>query len=131
MEELQKHLQTVKSIIPILIVVLTGAIGGCAASFHNMRKKKSDVMAAFAVGYTIVGIFGSLMTFAAIGIMYPISETWPLSHIILLSGISGFVTPAALATGNFSMRVILKQIGIEVEVSVKKVEKDGSKSIKD
>jgi len=109
-----------KEFLPFLIAIVNGALGGCVASIHKSRSKK-EIVAAFAIAYAITGIFGAIMTLAFVMLTYPqYAET--VGQVMLITGFAGLVTPCALAISNVSAKFIFRQMGLEVEINVKKVE---------
>jgi hypothetical protein len=114
-----------KELIPFIGAIITGALGGCVASIQHARSR-SETVAAFAIGYSITGAFGAMMTLAAVMVFYPDWITgW--SDLLLLTGAAGVVTALALAAGNVSMRILLKQLGLEVTVNVTRASKHAQK----
>lgn len=112
-----------KELIPFIAAIVTGAIGGCVASAQHSRAGRATY-AAFAAAYAIAGAFGGLMTLAGIAVFSPQwIEGW--GELLLATGFSGLITSASLAAGNFSMRLLLKKIGLEVTIKVSRVAKGG------
>ena len=111
-----------RELIPFVGAIVTGAIGGCVACFQHARTRRETVV-AYTVAYAITGAFGALMLVAGLMVFYPtMIKGW--ASLLMVSGISGAVVSAAMAAGNLSMRFILGKLGMEVEVSIKKTEKD-------
>lgn len=111
-----------RELIPFVGAIVTGAIGGCVACFQHARTRRETVV-AYTVAYAITGSFGALMLVAGLMVFYPaMIKGW--ASLLMVSGISGAVVSAAMAAGNLSMRFILGKLGMEVEVSIKKTEKE-------
>jgi cation transporter-like permease len=116
-----------KEFLPFLIAVVNGALGGCVASIHKSRSKK-EIVAAFAIAYAVTGIFGALMTLAAVMLTYPqYAET--VGHVMLITGFAGLVTPCALAISNVSAKFFFKQFGLEVEINVKRTKESTNSEV--
>ena len=108
-----------KEFLPFLIAIVNGALGGCVASIHKSRSKR-EIVFAFAIAYAITGIFGAIMTLAFVLLTYPqYAET--VGQVMLITGFAGMVTPCALAISNVSAKFIFRQLGLEIEINVKKV----------
>lgn len=111
-----------RELIPFIGAIVTGAVGGCVACIQHARTKR-ETLAAYAVAYALTGAFGAAMALAASMVFYPgVIGDW--GKLLLLSGSAGIITSLALAAGNLSMRVVLKRLGLEVTVSVQKVERN-------
>lgn len=110
----------------LLIVVLSGAIGGCSAAFSNMSNRKKLITFLTVMGYSVVGIFGALIAFS---ITSSLSENFygDLKSIILISLLTGFSTALGLISTNFGFRIILKKLGIELQINVKRNRKEDNK----
>ena len=107
-----------RELIPFIGAIVTGAIGGCVASFQHVRNRKETVT-AFVVSYAVTGAFGAIMAVAGAMAFYPDAVSgW--SYLLILSGVAGVITSSAMAAGNISMRLILAKLGFEVEVTVKR-----------
>lgn len=119
------HPFQLKELIPFVGAIITGAVGGCVASVQHARTRKETVT-AFAIAYLITGAFGGLMTLALMMAFYPGTiDGW--HKLFLFTGAGGIATSLALAAGNISMRIILKRLGFEVVVDIKRAEKDDSR----
>lgn len=114
-----------RELIPFFAAVITGALGGCAACIAHARTRR-EVVAAYSFSYCMTGAFGGLMTVAVSAIMRPeLIADW--STLLLISGISGAITSLALAAGNFSMGFVLKKLGLEVVINVKRIDEENRK----
>ena len=119
-------IKNVAELWALLVVVLSGAIGGCSAAFSNMSNKKKLITMLTVMGYTVVGIFGALIAFT---ISSSLSENFynELRSIILISLLTGFSTALGLIGTNLGFRLILKKLGIELHINVKRSKKDDNK----
>ncbi len=119
-------IKNVAELWALLVVVLSGAIGGCSAAFSNMSNKKKLITFLSVMGYTVVGIFGALIAFS---ITSSLSENFydELKSIMLISLLTGFSTALGLVGTNLGFRIILKKLGIELQINVKRNKKEDSK----
>lgn len=104
-----------------VVVLLTGAIGGCAAGIANGGVGKKELIFFHIFGYLVTGIFGALIMAAIAFDSYHSFES--LRHLVLWSLSSGFATSLALCSTNVIFKVVLKKLGIEFEVRVKRTNK--------
>ena len=109
-----------RELIPFIGAIVCGAVGGCVACIQHARTRR-ETLAAYAVAYMITGAFGGVMALAAAMVFYP-GAIGDWSKLLLLSGGAGVITSLALAAGNLSMRVVLKRLGMEVVVDVRRTE---------
>ena len=107
-----------RELIPFAVAVVSGAISGCAVSFSSARKAP-DVLTAFFVGYAICGVFGAVMALAGAWIFIP-SMIGTVPKLVLFTGIAGLITSLALAGSNLTMRFILKKLGVEVVIDLRR-----------
>lgn len=122
---MDNHPFQLRELVPFVGAIVTGAIGGCVACAQHVRTRKETV-AAYSIAYLITGAFGGLMTLALMMAFYPgVIDGW--HKLFLFSGVGGVATAFALAAGNISMRVILRKLGFEVVVDIKRAGKDDSR----
>jgi hypothetical protein len=106
--------------VPFLTAVVTGSIGGCVAGISHRRNRR-EVIAGYMIAYAITGGFGALMALA--GMLWLTPDWLPsLTEILLISGGAGVCTALSLAAGNLTMRIVLKQLGIDVTIQMTKKE---------
>ena len=108
------------------VVLITGAIGGCAAGFAKERgfvKRKIGIAILSVIGYASTGIFGSLFV---IGMGASIGRFETFEDLIFWSLASGFATSIALVSNNLMAKLIIKKLGIEIEVDLRRIEKEKS-----
>jgi hypothetical protein len=102
------------------LAAISGGLGGCSIASHRLITGRKMRLSFFAA-YGIVGAaFGIL--FCAFG--WVMSDSHP-SQIIGPSLASGMIGAFLLGSMNWTARIILKQLGIEVQVTMKKAEKEG------
>lgn len=107
-----------KELTPFAGAVIAGAVGGCVASIQHARTRRETV-AAFAIGYMILGVYGGLMASAAAFIFYPsLVSDWP--QLFLIAGVAGVVVAGAGGLGNLTMRFALNKLGLDVTIDVKR-----------
>lgn len=102
-----------------ITVLITGAVGGCAAAFTGARKEKRVLTFLSILGYGFAGLFGSITYFCMLFILNGNTET-DLHSFILFSLMAGFVTSTSLAGTNLVLKLVLKKIGIEIDVEIKR-----------
>ena len=108
---------------------ISGAIGGCAAASHSVftaspqsREQMLPLGTQF-IGYGIFGLFTAL-----IGVAF---DRFLFFNVVdvesaIASGLTlGFIGALSLGVTNLSMRFLLKRLGIEVTLNVKR--KKGNK----
>lgn len=105
-------------LLPFAVAVISGAISGCAASFSAGRKSP-EVLTAFFVGYAICGVFGAVMALAGAWVFVP-SLIGSVPKLILFTGAAGLITSLALASSNLTMRFILKRLGVEIVIDLRR-----------
>ena len=99
-----------------IVVIISGAIGGCSAAFTTKGKDRNFITMLTLLGYCITGIFGALVMFTMTYVYYQ-----DFSEVILSSLLAGFSTALALISTNVTFKLVLKKLGIELQVSVKRV----------
>lgn len=110
-------IKNVTELWALLVVVLSGAIGGCSAAFSSMSDKKKFITFLSVMGYSVVGIFGALIAFTISSSMST-DFYQELRSIILISLLTGFSTAIGLLSTNLGFRIILKKLGIELQINV-------------
>lgn len=105
-----------------IVVMITGAIGGCTGAFANRANEKRIITAMSIGGYTVTGIFGALIYFASSS-MFTDTVVIDINKLILPSLFSGFSTSLALAGVNFGFKIILKKINLELEITIRRLPK--------
>lgn len=101
------------------LAAISGGLGGCAmASSHVLRGKPAR--AAYILAYGMVGVVFGVLTLAW-GANFGV-DTRSIDSVIGNSILVGGAGSLALASTNISARWVLKRLGIEVEVSVKRRE---------
>ena len=108
-------------LIPFVLAIVTGAISGYAVSFSYARRSP-EVLTALLLGYAVCGVFGALMALACAWVFVPglISS---VAQLVLLSGVAGLITSLTLAGSNLTMRFLLKKLGVEVVVDLRRTTK--------
>jgi hypothetical protein len=107
-----------RELIPFAVAVISGAISGSAVSFSSARKSP-EVLTAFLVGYAICGAFGAVMALAGAWVFIP-ALIGSVPNLVLFTGIAGLITSLALAGSNLTMRFILKKLGVEVVIDLRR-----------
>jgi hypothetical protein len=100
------------------IAAVSGGIGGCAVSCYYLTHDKHPRL-AFASAYTVIGIVFGILTFAGVSLLgYEIDGS--VHKLILYAAAGGFVSAITLASVNMSVRIMLKRLGMEVELTVRR-----------
>jgi drug/metabolite transporter (DMT)-like permease len=104
-----------------IVVIISGAIGACSGAFLTRTKEKKLLNVLSFCGYAISGVFAALLMFAMTSKFAHQFASW--EEIILWSMLTGFVTATSLVANNLVFKIIVKKLGLEIEVSVKRVPK--------
>lgn len=109
------------ALIMYALAAVSGGLGGCAIAGHHVLRGHS-MRISYLLAYGIVGAtFGVLIL--AYGAMFGVNNTSMHSMIgnAVLAGAAGSF---ALASTNISARWILKRLGIEVLVTVRRAQEE-------
>ncbi len=99
------------------LAMISGGIGGCAVASHGLLRSGRSRL-SFFFAYAVIGMmFGALVL--AYGTAFGVS-TETVDNIIGNSLLAGAAGSISLASTNISARWVLKRLGIEVQVTVKK-----------
>ena len=103
---------------------ISGAIGGCgAAGAHLLHPPNKLVLRlTHLLAYAIIGFIAGVM-FAAYGLTFR-ADVNVLSQVVPGAIAAGFGIALALASTNFSARWILRRLGVEVELTVRRTENE-------
>lgn len=109
------------ALIMYALAAVSGGLGGCAIAGHHVLRGHS-MRISYLLAYGIVGAtFGVLLL--AYGAMFGVNNTSMHSMIgnAVLAGAAGSF---ALASTNISARWVLKRLGIEVLVTVRRAQEE-------
>lgn len=115
------------ALLAYALAAISGGLGGCAIAGHHLLRGQS-IRLSYVLAYGIVGMaFGILVL--AYGSVFGVAPN-SIDSLIgqsLLAGAAGSLT---LASTNLSARWVLKRLGIEVFVNVRRTGKrrDGERS---
>ena len=110
---------SVRELVPFIAAIVIGAVGGCTALTVHAVHGKREIVMAHIIAYGMVGAFGAAIAFAALLVFSPLLiDGW--AKLLLLSCVSGLVAPISLLGTNVTMRFILRKIGLEVVVAIKR-----------
>lgn len=105
-----------------VIAAVAGGLGGCAAAaYYATHARAPRVM--FLVAYMLLGVvFGviSLATIATWGLIDP----GDVHLIILISLLSGSAGALALVSANLTIMLILRRLGIEIQITMRKPDEE-------
>jgi len=105
------------TVLMYALAAISGGLGGCAVAAHDVLRGGRPRL-SFIFAYAIVGsVFGVLAL--AYGSWFGV-ETKTTDHLIGNSVLVGAFGSAVLASTNISARWVLKRLGIEVEVNIKR-----------
>lgn len=116
------RIETLSSMATLLVVIaaIAGAFGGCAAAAHHVlaaRGPKQQRLIFFGSYALIGGAMGVAVTTSTsiFGINFINFE-----QFVLASLAAGFMGSLALAGTNVTMKFLLKRLGIEVTLTLRK-----------
>ncbi len=103
-----------------VLAAISGAAGGCLVAAHHVLRGR-NVTALFVLAYGFVGLIFGLSGVVVI-------TTFTSAELTVQSGfligmIFGAVGSSSLAGANLSARVIMRRLGIEVDVEIRRVDK--------
>lgn len=100
------------------IAAVSGGMGGCASALYYVMHGQRRAGMAFVCAYTVLGIIFGVITLAGLAIyQYPITD---VNHLVLWAAGGGAAGSVALATTNWTVRAIFKQVGIDVELTFRR-----------
>lgn len=99
------------------LAAISGGLGGCVVASHGVLRGVPPRV-SYVLAYGVIGMTFGLLT-AVYGAMFGINTTLAdsLMGASILVGAAGSI---ALASTNISARWMLKRLGIEVEVTVRR-----------
>lgn len=101
------------------LAAISGGLGGCTIASHKILTGNS-MRVSYLMAYSIIGAaFGVI--FASYG--WILSDAHP-SEIIGPSLLAGMVGSAALGGMNWTARFILKHLGVEIQVTMRKPDEE-------
>ena len=99
------------------LAAISGGLGGCAIAAHDVLRGGRPRL-SFVMAYAIIGsVFGVLSL--AYGSWFGV-ESRTTDHVIGNSVLIGAMGSAVLASTNLSARWVLKRLGVEIEVNIKR-----------
>jgi len=101
-----------------VIVLWSGGIGGCAAAFMGKRNPINSFMTL--AGYIVTGSFGAVVMFGFLSVVIK-QPLITMDQIVLWSCLTGFSTSLSMAGTNFTLKFILKKLGLELDIQLKKI----------
>ena len=109
------------SALAYAIVAISGASGGCLVVAHRAIRGRTVTL----VLLTAYAFIGGVFAVAGIAALSLFGDTGQSIERLLLTGlIMGVSGSVALASANLSIRLILRRLGVEVDVSIKKIDRD-------
>lgn len=101
------------------LAAISGGLGGCAIAGQRLLAG-NQMRFSFFLAYALIGATFGLL-FAAYGLT--ITDQHP-SHIIGPSILAGMFGALTLGSVNWTARVILKHLGVEIQVTMRKHDED-------
>lgn len=111
-----------------VVAAIAGASGGCLVASHrllNGRNLTALVFAAYGFAGLVLGLTGVIVISVFTSIQLTLETTFLLG---LIFGVTG---SASLAGMNLSARFLMKRLGLEVDVSIKRIRNDRYRSDRD
>ncbi len=105
-----------------ILAAISGAAGGCLVAAHHVLRGRS-ITALFVAAYGFVGLIFGLSGVMVITAFT--SSELSIQSTFLIGLILGVVGSTSLAGANLSARIIMKRLGIEVDVEIRRVDKGG------
>lgn len=107
--------------IVYLVAAVSGASGACLVAAHKVLHGRNISILIF-VAYAIVG---AVLSVAMVSYLFVFMRPqMDLSEIVLYSIVAGVTGSMALAGTNMTARFIMRRLGIEVDISVKRAEEN-------
>ena len=106
------------------VVAVSGASGGCLVVAHHVLRGRS-VTGMHVLAYSFIGAVMSLAGLAAmilVGLIAGINM--PFEKLLIIGLVLGVAGCLALASANLSLRFVLRRLGIEVDVQIKKIDRE-------
>lgn len=104
------------TVLVYVIVAISGASGGCLVVAHNILHGRS-LTQLYVLSYGFVGLVFAVAGVIAIELMTPMSIG--MKGAVIYGLILGATGAAALGSANLSARIIMKKLGIEIEIKLK------------
>lgn len=111
-ERIQEH----TIFILYCLAAISGGLGGCTVAAHHLLQGKRSMRASFFFAYLVIGVAFGTVT-AACG-FFAGGENY--TDIVAPALIAGAVGSLLLGTMNLGARIILKYLGVEVVVTVRR-----------
>lgn len=102
------------------LAAISGGLGGCAVAGHQVLRGITPRV-SYVVAYATIGIMFGVLALAY-GALIGINQS--MDTVIGSSVLAGAVGSITLASTNISARWILRRLGIEVQVTVRKRDSD-------
>jgi len=118
MGDAPESLTRLREIQPYATALVMGALGGCSIAVSKLiKQKRAEWLFSLLCAYALVGAFGALMGMALLAIFAP-TLIASFAQVVFAGGAFGLCAAAGLFSANVVMRVVLKQLGIDVEIKI-------------
>lgn len=101
-----------------VIAAIAGGLGGCAAAAYYTTHTSAPRL-HFTIAYVLLGAVFGIVALSALAV-WPVMELDSLHHVILYALLSGSAGSLALISANVTIMVILKRLGIELQITMRK-----------
>lgn len=118
--DMLEKMQEKATIFFYCVAAVSGGLGGCCVAAQHMLRDAHPIRFAFVFAYGIIGVFFGVL-FAAYG-AFIVGEL--LTDVIAPAMLAGAAGALSLGTVNGTARFILKRLGVEVIVTVRRNKKD-------
>lgn len=108
------------SALAYAIVAVSGASGGCLVAAHRVIRGRS-ITAMLLLAYAFIGGAFAVAGVAALLLFAPFQVTF--ERLLLIGVVLGVSGSVALAGANLSVRFLLRRLGIEIDIEVRRIER--------
>jgi predicted membrane-bound spermidine synthase len=114
----KQTMEAISNTILILyaIAAIAGGLGGCAAGCYYLTHDKRPQW-AFVVAYMVLGVVFGVLTFALLS-AYHFEPN--LHRLVLYAAAGGLGGALALASANFTVRLLFRKLGLEIQFTMRK-----------
>lgn len=104
------------------VAAVSGGIGGCSAAAAAFLVSQKEARVAFSAAYLVLGAISAMLVFG-FGAIFQFSYT-SLHELIAYSLLFGASVPVTIFSQNFVAKMVLRKLGIELQVTVRKAHED-------
>jgi len=117
-----EHFFDVLEVLLFALALAAGAMGGCTVAGYQIIRDKGQLRRYLIFAYAVIGAFfgGAIYIVASHIYLYAHSTI----ELLSLSMICGFLGTLVLSATNLSAKFILRRLGIEVVVDVRRTKRE-------